>query len=90
MSFVSIPDISTVEVHEDFPPLFFVVWIDTWCGHFAEPDWEIDGPLGREVEPLDQALVHAARVRSMGYPALLVLPGQTPRLDGLFENPRFS
>ncbi|MBI3103212.1 MAG: hypothetical protein HYY98_16920 [Burkholderiales bacterium] len=29
----------------------------------------------------------AAHTRSLGYPSLLMLPGQTPRPDGLFESP---
>lgn len=79
------------ETRQDKPqePLLFVVWIDTNCGHEIEPDWEIDGPMGREIEPLPQALKHSALCQAAGYPTLLMLPGQTPRADGLMSNPRY-
>lgn len=72
-------------------PHLFVVWIDCNCGTNwpdGEPDWEIDNPPGKEQEPLRQALAHAAYVRAKGLPAVLMLPGQTPRSDGLMSNPR--
>lgn len=90
MSTATISKKSAIYAPEDLLPLFFVVWIDAWCGYQPEPDWEIDGPLGSEIEPLEQALAHAALVRAKGYPTVLMLPGQTPRPDGLFENPLYS
>lgn len=72
----------------DESPLRFVVWIDDNCG-YGTPNWEMDDLYCRAdpSEPLPQALEHAAHTRSLGYPSLLVLPGQTPRPDGLFQSP---
>lgn len=73
-------------------PLLFVVWIETNCGYGPEPDWEMDWALGsgRGLEPLPIALDHAAVCRAEGYPTLIMLPGQTPRADGLFSNPAYQ
>ena len=73
-------------------PLLFVVWIETNCGYGPEPDWEMDwGAVpGRELEPLPIALDHAAECRAAGYPTLIMLPGHTPRADGLFTNPAYQ
>lgn len=71
----------------DEKPLRFVVWIDDNCG-FGTPNWEMDNLYRIDPsEPLLEALEHAALTRSLGYPSLLMLPGQTPRPDGLFESP---
>lgn len=69
-------------------PLLFVVWIDCNCGMNAHPDWEINNPPGKELEPLPQALANATECRAKGYPSVLMLPGQTPRSDGYFSNPK--
>lgn len=75
---------TTTESQAPDSPLLFVVWIDCNCG-YAKPDWEMDYPPGREQEPLPQALMHAAQARQKGFPAVLMLPGRTPRSDGLFS-----
>ena len=75
-------------VESDATPLRFVVWIDDNCG-YGPANWEMDLGYCRAdpSEPLPEALAHAAHTRSLGYPSLLMLPGQTPRADGLFAHP---
>lgn len=61
---------------------------DDNCG-YGDPNWEMDYGHCRAdpSEPLKEALAHAAYTRSQGFPSLLMLPGNTPRADGLFEQP---
>lgn len=75
---------TTEDLHQAEPPLRqYVVWIDTNCG-FGPPDWEMDSPP----QPLKPALDEARAARLAGFPAMILLEGQTPRADGLFSNPR--
>ncbi len=68
----------------DEPLRFYVVWIETNCGHFDETDWEMNS----DPQPLASALTEAAEARRCGYPTQILLEGFTPRPDGLFSNPR--
>lgn len=71
-------------ISDEIRPTMFVVWIDDTCG-FGPPNWEIDNPPPYPEEPLQKALAHAAHTRSLGYPSVLMLPGQSPRADGSID-----
>ena len=74
-------DLATTDKADQTAALW-VCWIDTNVGYFP-PDWEMDSFPKTQVE----AEQESRECWALGFPALILPDGQTPRRDGLFSNP---